>query len=333
LLNPFHETCSKTAIYQSSADEYDDLLFQRNPDMNVFLTGAAGYVGGSVARKLLASGHRVRGLVRTPERAVQVRSQGIEPVLGNLSDLSLLRANASEADAVVSAANADDRASVEAMLAGLVGSGKVFVHTSGSGVIADCAGGAATDKIYEDVSPIDPKPLRAARAALNKDIIAAARQGVRSVVVAPPMIYGRGLGVHAHSIQVPAMIAHARKVGQAQFIGAGANRWSNVHIEDLADLYRMALEQAPAGLYCYAENGENSMREIADAISRTFGFRPAASITIAEASAAFGENPANYSFGSNSRVRALKARDLLGWQPSARALVDEIENGCYATTR
>ena len=34
--------------------------------MHIFITGATGYIGGSVAAKLIASGHRVRGLTRTP---------------------------------------------------------------------------------------------------------------------------------------------------------------------------------------------------------------------------------------------------------------------------
>lgn len=297
--------------------------------MIVFLTGAAGYIGGSVAHKLIGAGHHVRGLVRTAQRAAQVEALGIEPVLGDLADLDLLTACARQSDAVVSAAHADDRPSVQALLAGLAGSDKVFVHTSGSGVVADCAEGAGTDTVYDDDSPVHPKPMRIARAALNQAIVAAAQQQVRPVVIAPPMIYGKGLGVHADSIQIPRLVADARRDGRPCFIGAGENRWSNVHIEDLAELYLLALEQAPAGLYCYAENGENSMREIAEAIGRSFGLAPPASINMAQAVAAYGEGPAHYSFGSNSRVRARKARALLGWAPSAPSLIDEIQSGCY----
>src|SRR5687768_641203 len=54
--------------------------------MKVFVTGASGYIGGSVAAALLAAGHEVRGLVRTQERAAQVKGQGIAPVLGTLGD-------------------------------------------------------------------------------------------------------------------------------------------------------------------------------------------------------------------------------------------------------
>ncbi len=75
-----------------------------------------------------------------------------------------------------------------------------------------------------------------------------------------------------HSIQVPWLIALAKKAGVAKHIGSGANRWSNVHIDDLVTLYLAAIEQAPAGAFYFAENGDNSMRENCEAISRMLGF-------------------------------------------------------------
>ena len=45
--------------------------------MKVLVTGASGYIGGSVATALLAAGHRVVGLVRSGERAAEVRARGI----------------------------------------------------------------------------------------------------------------------------------------------------------------------------------------------------------------------------------------------------------------
>jgi nucleoside-diphosphate-sugar epimerase len=162
--------------------------------------------------------------------------------------------------------------------------------------------------------------------ALNDTILAAAQNGVRTVVIAPTMIYGRGTGLNVHSIQVPKMIALARMSGAAKFIGRGANIWSNVQIEDLADLYLRALDRAPAGAFYYAENGECSMRQIAEAIASTMG-GTVASMTMAEAAAEWGEGPATWSFGSNSRVRAVRARSELGWAPSRPGLIDEIGRG------
>ena len=58
--------------------------------MNIFLTGASGYIGGSVATELIAAGHRVRGLVRSDDKAAAVRAFGITPVPGTLDDLDAL---------------------------------------------------------------------------------------------------------------------------------------------------------------------------------------------------------------------------------------------------
>ncbi len=212
-----------------------------------------------------------------------------------------------------------------ALLNALRGSGKTFVQTSGSGIVADGAGGEPGDVVYAEDTPVRPVPAREARVALNRDILATAEHGVRSIVIAPTMIYGRGAGANPNSIQVPKMMALARKAGVAKFIGRGENIWSNVHIEDLADLYLAALDRAPAGAFYYAENGECSMKQIAQAIASALKLGGTASMSQAEAAAEWGEGSAQWSFGSNSRVRAVRARKELGWAPHRPALLDTIE--------
>jgi len=158
-----------------------------------------------------------------------------------------------------------------------------------------------------------------------------AAKGVRAAVIAPSLIYGRGRGLNPHSIQVPWLIRLAKKAGVAKHIGSGENRWSNVHIDDLVRLYIAAIEKAPAGAFYFAENGENSMREACEAVSRMLGFGGRTeSMTVEEAAVEWGEGAANDTMGSNSRVRAKRARAELGWRPKGRALIEEIERGCYA---
>ena len=299
--------------------------------MKVFVTGASGYIGGSVAAALLEAGHSVRGLVRSAQRAAQVRAFGIEPVLGSLADAALLAQAAREADAVINAANSDDRGAVEAMLPALSGSGKRFIHTSGSSIVGDMSAGARGDKVYEDETPVQPLPGKAARVAIDRLVLDSARDGVRAVVICPTMIYGRGRGAHPESIQVPRLIALAKKYGVPRHVGPGENVWSNVHIDDLVPLYLLALDKAPAGAFYFAENGENSYRELAEAIGRmlSMGSRTLP-MPIDEAVAELGESGAQFSFGSNSRVRAVRARRELGWSPKGRPLIEEIERGCYA---
>ena len=71
--------------------------------MKVFVTGASGYIGGSIAARLVAAGHRVTGLTRSPERAEALRVRGIEPVAGSLDEADLLAQAARRADAVINA--------------------------------------------------------------------------------------------------------------------------------------------------------------------------------------------------------------------------------------
>ena len=292
--------------------------------MNIFVTGAAGYIGGSVAAALMGAGHRVSGLVRNDERAAQVRSRGIVPMLGTLDDEALLARCARTADAVIHCADADHRASVASMLNALRGSGKTFIQTSGSGIVADGANGERSDSVYADDTPVQPVPAREARVALNRDILATAQHGVRAIVIAPTMIYGRGTGANPNSIQVPKMMALARKAGVAKFIGRGENIWSNVHIEDLADLYLAALDRAPAGAFYYAENGECSIKQIAEEIARALKLGGTASMTQAEAAAEWGEGSARWSFRFQQprACRAGAQRAGLGAAPGGPAGVD-----------
>src|SRR5204862_6002153 len=122
----------------------------------------------------------------------------------------------------------------------------------------------------------------------------------------------------------------ARKRGNATHAGPGDNIWSNVHIDDLVPLYSFAIDRAPAGSFYFVENGENSMREICLAINRMLGFAgPPAAMSMQEAASEWGEGTTEDTMASNSRVRAKRARAELGWQPNARGLIEEIEQGCY----
>jgi nucleoside-diphosphate-sugar epimerase len=298
--------------------------------MKIFCTGAAGYIGGSVAANLIAAGHQVTGLVRSPQKADAVRARGIEPLLGTLDDGEILARAAQAADVVVNAASADHKGSVVTMLDALAGSGKPFIHTSGSSIVGTRAKGERSDAIFDEDTPITPSPARAARVALNELILSYRDRACRPVIVCPSLIYGLGHGANPDSVQVPLLIKLARKRGNAAHAGPGENIWSNVHIDDLVPLYTMAIEKAPSGAFYFAENGEHSMREACEAINRMLGFAgPPSAMSMQEAAAEWGAGTAEDTMASNSRVRAKRAPQELGWKPNARGLIDEIERGCY----
>ena len=276
--------------------------------MKVFCTGASGYIGGSVAAHLVAAGHQVSGLVRSQEKADALRPFGIEPVMGTLDDAGVLSQAAKAADVVVNAASADHKGAVTAMLDALAGSGKPFIHTSGSSVIGTRSKGQRSDPVFDEDTPFTPSPARVARAALNEVILSYRDKGCGPVIVCPSLIYGIGHGAGRDSVQVPLLIRLAKKRGNAAHAGPGENIWSNVHIDDLVTLYALAIEKAPAGAFYFAENGENSMREVCVAINRMRGLAgPPTAMSMAEAAAEWGEGTAEDTMASNSRVRARRA--------------------------
>ncbi|HET7806442.1 MAG TPA: NAD-dependent epimerase/dehydratase family protein [Pseudolabrys sp.] len=302
--------------------------------MKIFITGASGYIGGSIAAALLSAGHQVSGLARSDNVAAALAKLGVTPVNGTLDDAEVLARAAHDADATVNAANAGHRAAAESMLKALAKTGKTFLHTSGSSIVGTRARGELVEKVFDEDTPFAPTPQRAPRVEIDKMVRSAAHNGVRSIVIAPSLIYGPGRGLNPHSIQVPWLIRLAKKFGVPKHIGPGENRWSNVHIDDLIKMYALAIEKAPAGTFYFAENGENSMREICEAIGRMLGQGGRTqAMTVEEAAGEWGAGPANDTMGSNSRVRATRARRELNWRPMGPSLIEEIERGCYAQER
>jgi nucleoside-diphosphate-sugar epimerase len=291
--------------------------------MKIFLTGANGFIGGAVASRLVEAGHAVRGLVRDPSKASECRKFGIEPVLGTLDDAELLTAEAQAADAVINAASSDHRRAADSLVAALRGTGKTLIHTSGSSIVADQANGEPSDAVFDEDTPREPEPDKQARVALDSAILAA--KGMRSIVLCNSLIYGDALGPEARSVQLPMLIDEARESGAAHHIGRGLNRWSTVHIEDVAALYLLALERAPAGFFAFVENGESSFRDMANAIGRALRLGEAQSMSSEDAVARWGREAAIFALGSNSRVRGKRARALGWWQPrhsSAEAWIE-----------
>ena len=289
--------------------------------MRIFVTGASGYIGGSVAAGLAADGHAVRGLVRSSAKADTVAAHGIAPVIGTLDDADLLRREARAADAVINAASSDHRGAIAALIAALAGSGKPLLHSSGSSIVADLAMGEPSERIFDEATPIAPHADKAARVAIDREVLAA--PGVSAIVLCNSMIYGHTLGPPAQSVQIPALARLARETGTARYIGRGLNRWSNVHIADVVALYRLALTQAPTGSFMYVESGEEALGAIAAAIGKKLGLGAAQSLPAEDAIAIFGRNMATFSLGSNSRVRG-KAAAALGWRPAQRSVAEWI---------
>ena len=293
--------------------------------MNIFITGAPGYIGGTVAHKLIKAGHQVTGLARDTNKAELLEKHGITPVVGSLDDLELLYNTSKDSDVIINTASTHHAFAIRSILEAIRNSGKTFIHTSGSSIISDNANGEYSSHIYSEDIPYNPVPEKAIWYAIERNmILSAAKDGIRSIIICPCMIYGTGLGVRTHSIQIPLMSKTAKRIGASKYVGSGKNIWSNVHIDDCADAYLLALENAKPGSYYYLESGEESLVNIANAISKSLGHEELAmSMNLKEAVNIWGA-PMSLSLSSNSRLNAEKARQMLGWRPKHHNIIDDI---------
>ena len=124
--------------------------------MKVFITGATGYIGGSVANRLLEAGHEVIGLARSDDAAAALKKRGIEPLAGDLNAYTPIVGVTKRVDAVINAANSDNAFIVHALLTGLKGSGKTLIQTSGSSVVGAYDNGEASEDTFDERSPFTP---------------------------------------------------------------------------------------------------------------------------------------------------------------------------------
>jgi nucleoside-diphosphate-sugar epimerase len=301
--------------------------------MRVFVTGATGFIGSAVVQELLGNGHQVVGLARSDKGAAAVTAAGAGVFRGSLEDTGGLREAASQADGVIhtgyihdfsptanpAAAAAVDGAAIAAFGEALAGSGKPLIVASGLPAI-NKPGHVITE---EDTAPENPHYPRVSEPAA----IALRDRRVRvSVVRLPPSVHGEG-----DYAFVPSLIAIARNTGLAAYVGDGANVWPAVHRLDAARLFRLALEQAPAGTLLNGVGDEGvPFREIAEVIGRHLNV-PVKSITAEEAPGHFG----NFALFAQFNVPASSARtqERFGWRPTEAGLIADLDQGHYYIVR
>ncbi len=281
--------------------------------MKVLIYGAGGFLGSALVRRFVAGGHTVRGLVRNDEAAAALRAVGAEPVLGDLlTDPDGTVAHARDADIIVYAAQLllePERNTIEALLDTLAESGKTLIFTSGTGVLSQRTDGEwSEDTFIEDDEFVRSKYI-GTRVDTENLVRSAGARGIRGIVVRPSMIWG-----HGRSPMFDGFRTSIEKTGAVCYIGRGLNLYSNVHVDDVAEIYHLAAEKAPAGALYHAVSGETNFRTIAEALARRHGVETR-SIDLAEGVEIWGTFAALIVFSTCSRTRAPRARRELGWQP------------------
>jgi nucleoside-diphosphate-sugar epimerase len=353
--------------------------------MKVLVTGATGYIGGAVAKALQARGHEVLGLARSERAAAKLQQAGIWAVMGDFGDrTSLVRAVLeSSPDAVISTASvgslsgdantfARDRDAVLALETALGNSGKTLIFTSGSAVFGVFNRGQATQEVFAEDTPL-PLPVSrfappgagvpamlatgfagamAARVATEQLVLNA--RGLRGIVVRPGLVYG-----HGGSFDLPALIEKIRRHGHGMHLGPGTTRQGYVHIDDLAELYCLALERAPRGASLHGVTDEVSLGELAAAISRMTGahgetvsvempqmlgmtrleqfglllteYLPHSVLRLLQGAYSAPPNVATgISLCLNKRLSSEWTQRVLEWAPKRRDILADVEFGSYA---
>src|SRR6266852_454113 len=321
--------------------------------MKILVTGATGFIGAAVARRLLQQGHEVLALSRSGAAAAKLRVAGLIPVAGNFADPSSLAAPAAQVDAIVSTASigqvegspdafAKDRDAVAVMTRALGDSGKPFIFTSGSAIFGVFTKGEASPTIFDEDHRVPlpasvfappqaeiPQPLvdgfggsMAPRAETEKAVLNAA--GVRGIVIRPGLVYGEGRGY-----DLPNLIALTKTHGAAPHLGVGGVRQGYVHLDDLVELYVMALERAPAGTMLHGVTDEIALGDLAVAVSRLVGARGRTeSLSLMEMYTRGGGR--GVSLAVNKRLASEKTRKVLNWTPTRYDILEDVEHGSYA---
>ncbi|WP_345742418.1 NAD-dependent epimerase/dehydratase family protein [Streptomyces tendae] len=288
--------------------------------LKVFITGGSGYIGRSTIAALIRRGIEVTALARSEPSARTVSDLGATPLAGALTDTDVLREAADRADGVIhlgvdySEGTADvDRAAAEAMLDG-AGS-RPYVHTGGVWVYGD------TDGVVDEDAPLSPPGITAWRLDNEKQVLARTTAGAHPVVVMPGLVYGYSGGLAQSFFVEP-----GRAAGAVPCIGDGSARWALVHVDDIAELYVLALS-APAGAVYAGVSGQNlPLADIALALSHAAGCPGRIdSLSLDEALQQMG--PIAEAFALDQQFTGARARRELGWTPTRLDALAELSRG------
>ncbi len=293
--------------------------------MQVFVTGATGYVGSAIVRELLDAGHHVLGLARSEEAADALKKAGVKAHHGDVTDTQSLSAGARSCDGVIHSAfihdfskyreNAQiDERAVEAIATAMEGSNKPLLAVSVTTLLPPGEFGTEDEAPERSDTP---------RAPSEAAVLNSATRGVNaSVVRFPPSVHGpsdKGF--------IPGLIEVARRTGIAAYIGTGENRWPAVNRLDAARLFRLALEHAQPSMRFHAVAEEGiPMKLIAETIGQGLGI-PVRSISEAQAQQHF-DWLARFVAVDNPTSSTL-TRDKLRWQPHELGLLDDMRQSGY----
>jgi len=293
--------------------------------MRIFVTGASGFIGSAIVEDLHAAGHKVVALARSDTSAKVLESLGAEVLRGSLDDLDSLKRGAASSDGVIHCAFVHDFAnyanSVKTDQLAIQTLGGVLEGTNRPLVVTCGILGISNNRIVteQDQANVEVSP----RAISEVKTLSFSSKGVRSSVIRlPPSVHGKG----EHGF-IPILIAIARQKGVSAYIGDGLNRWPAVHRVDVAQLYRLVLENGTAGAKYHGVADEGiPFRDIAEVIGKHLNI-PVVSKSVEEAVDHFGWMGRFVQFDSPASNK--HTQEELGWKPVQSSLLADMEQNYF----
>lgn len=299
--------------------------------LDIFVTGATGFIGSGFTKKAVAAGHRVTGLSRNEAGDAKLRALGATPVRGDLSTLDVLRASAAAADAVVhlawvhdftadpEAVAATDMAATDAMMAAIAGTGKPLIETSGVGTYEQRADGVP---VTEDAPQRKDFPAALLRNRAEAHVLE--REDVHGVSIRlAPYCFGHGGKGFLYIFMNLAL-----KNGESLYVGDGTSQMSSLHVDDAATVYLAAIQYAQRGqIYNAVGACDTTLKQMAEAIGQAMGVG-VRSVEFPEAAEKWGQFLAFFN-SRQIRVSSKKAQEQLHWEPKGPEFLDDIVNGSY----
>jgi dihydroflavonol-4-reductase len=247
--------------------------------VRALVTGASGFIGGAVARALLAKNVDVRVLARAGTRANVPRPNDVEHVRGDVRDAASLRSAIDGCDVVfhvaalyslhaaateLHATNVDGtRNVIEAVRA----NGPRLVYTSSISTIGGMRGGVLPD---EDQQPKGraPGPYKASKARAEACVRTAIARGLDAVIVNPTFPIGWG---DVKPTPTGAVIRDALRGSLPGYIATGMNV---VDVDDVAQGHWLAFERGRRGSRYILGNANLTMRELLALVAEVAGCTP-----------------------------------------------------------
>ncbi len=248
--------------------------------MRALVTGATGFTGGHLARTLAAAGVSVRALVRDPNRAVELKASGIEPVAGDLRDSAALAVAASGVDVVYHVAavyrqagiSRDTYRAINATAVGSIveaaarGGARRVVHCSTVGVHGDVEHPPANED-----APLRPGDIYQVTKLEGEDIAREAGRtfGTEVVIVRPSGIYGPG---DRRLLKLFRGVVRRR----LPMLGSGEIYYHLTYIDDLVEGFRLAGEHRAAANRTYILAGPEvtTLNKVVELIAEVAGVKP-----------------------------------------------------------